>query len=122
MASAGGSTAYLTPARYLFEKGKEEESRMVLAKLHGGKQEAGYWVLTDAGEREYEAMRAGKSRIIGGGRRADGQLSPGTRSTDRTSGPRYGRQRRHGTGPSWRVHRSRGGVCLPVASGQWAGS
>jgi len=34
---------------------------MVLAKLHGGKEEQGYWVLSEAGEREYEAMRAGQS-------------------------------------------------------------
>lgn len=54
-------TACLTLARYLFEKGKEEECRMVLAKLHGGKEEQGYWVLSEAGEREYEAMRAGQS-------------------------------------------------------------
>ncbi|WWD20534.1 hypothetical protein CI109_105010 [Kwoniella shandongensis] len=44
--------------RYLYEKGKYEQCRKVLGKLHGCTHEDGHLVLSDAGETEYEAMRA----------------------------------------------------------------
>lgn len=46
-------------ARYLFEKGKDEQCRRVLVKLHGGKIENGDVELSEAAAVEYEAMRAG---------------------------------------------------------------
>lgn len=51
-------------ARWLYEKGREEECRRVLRKLHGGSLgEGGELVLSEAGEIEFEAMRAGTSCI-----------------------------------------------------------
>ncbi|WWC72403.1 uncharacterized protein I206_106365 [Kwoniella pini CBS 10737] len=44
--------------RYLFEKGKEDECRRVLAKLHGSHDYQGEMILSEAAETEYEAMRA----------------------------------------------------------------
>ncbi|WWD08506.1 hypothetical protein V865_006618 [Kwoniella europaea PYCC6329] len=44
--------------RYLFEKGKDQECRRVLSKLHGGHVDEGEVVLSETAEREYEAMRA----------------------------------------------------------------
>lgn len=52
-------------ARWLYEKGREEECRRVLRKLHGGSLgEGGELVLSEAGEIEFEAMRAGSSCIL----------------------------------------------------------
>lgn len=50
-------------ARYLFEKGKEEQSRKVLGRLHGCHMEDGQLVLSDAAEQEFQAMRAGMSPV-----------------------------------------------------------
>ncbi|WVR08438.1 hypothetical protein IAU60_005493 [Kwoniella sp. DSM 27419] len=45
--------------RFLFEKGKDDECRRVLSKLHGGQQDGqGGLILSEAAETEYEAMRA----------------------------------------------------------------
>ncbi|KAL7422632.1 hypothetical protein Q5752_001923 [Cryptotrichosporon argae] len=44
--------------RYLYEKGRAEECRRVLAKLHGGHVEGGAVVLSEAAEIEYDAMKA----------------------------------------------------------------
>ena len=48
----------LTQARFLFEKGKTEECRRVLGRLHGYTQREGEMVLCEQGEIEFDAMKA----------------------------------------------------------------